>query len=86
MLADAGRVFALSIYLVDSCDLLSIQVLTKNMSMTFPKIDVLAFCFENQCEVVSFLLTMILLELKSMPVISAITGDEKNYLFIPSPA
>ena len=61
-----GRVFALSIYLVDACDLSSIQVLAKNMTMTFPNIDELIFCFEDQCEIVSFLLTMILLELRSI--------------------
>ena len=50
---------ALDIYLVDSCDLPSIQVFTKNMSMTFPNITSLTFSFENPCEdIVSFLLTM----------------------------
>ena len=40
---DAGKVCALSIYLFDACDLPSIQVLTKNMTMTFPKIDTFNF-------------------------------------------
>ena len=83
--ANASRVSTLYIYLVDASDLPSIQVLTKNMSMMFPNIDELTFCFENQCEIVSFLLTMILLELRSIRVISAFTGDKKIYLFIPSP-
>jgi hypothetical protein len=64
-LADAGRVVsALDIYLIDSCDIPSIHVLTKNMTMKFPGITSLTYCFENPCEIVSFLLTMIVLELK----------------------
>ena len=65
---DVGKVSALSIYLVDTFDLPSIQVLTKNMTMTFPEIGELTFCFENQCEIVRFLSTMIVLELKSIRV------------------
>ena len=61
-LADAVGVSALSIYLVDSCDMPSIYMLTKNLTMTFPKIVELTFWFENPCEIVSFLLTMIILE------------------------
>ena len=59
MLANEGEVCALSICLIDSCDLSSIHVLTKNMTMTrtFPTIDYLTFCFENYREIVSFLLT-----------------------------
>ena len=85
VLADAGKVLALSIYLVDACDLPSIQVLTRNMSMTFPEIGDLTFCFENQCEIVSSLSTMIELELKSIRMNSAVAGDEKNHRFIPLP-
>jgi hypothetical protein len=81
-LADAS---GLSIYLVDSCDMPSIHVLTKNLAMRLPDLTWLTFCFENPCKIVSFLLTMIVLELKSICVISAVTrnGDKKNYLFIP---
>ena len=84
---DAGEISALSIYLVDSCDMPNIHALTKNMTMTFPKITILNFCFENSCEIVSFLLTMIILEFKrrALYVISANAGDEENYLFIPRP-
>ena len=80
-----GNIYQLSIYLVDSCDMPSIQVLMKNMSVTFPEVSTLTFCFENpcRCKIVSFLLTMIILELTSIRVISAITGDEENCLFIP---
>ena len=56
------NIHTLSIYLVDSCDMHGIHVLTKNMTMKFPKIVYLTFCFENPCEIVSFLLTMIILE------------------------
>ena len=50
------KIDTLSIYLVDSCDLPSIQVLTKNMTMTFPNLTSLTFSFENPCEqIVSFL-------------------------------
>ena len=85
--ADAGDISELSIYLVDSdsCNISSVHVLIKNMAMTFPKITSLTFCFENPCEIVSFLLTVIILELKSRCVISAITGDEENCLFTPRP-
>jgi hypothetical protein len=62
--SDAGKPSALDIYLVDSCDIPSIHVLTKNMTMRFPGLTSLTFCFENPCEIVSFLLTMIVLELK----------------------
>lgn len=82
MSADADRISKLCIHLVDSFD---IHVLTKNLTMAFPNIDHLTFYFETPCKVVSFLLIMILLELKSILVISVITGDEKNYLFIPPP-
>ena len=86
-LVDARVIDGLSIYLVDCCDLPSIQVLTKNMTMTFPNITSLTFFFENPCEkIVSFLLFMIVLELNIIRVILAITGDEKYYLFIPLPA
>ena len=55
-LVDARFIYGLSIYLVDSCDLPSIQVLTKNMVTTFPSITSLTFSFENPCEkIVSFL-------------------------------
>ena len=67
-LADAGRISQLSIYLVDSCDIPSIHALAKNMNTSFPKIDYLTFCFENSCEIVSFLLIIIILELRSIPV------------------
>jgi hypothetical protein len=62
----SNTVFGLSIYLVDSYDMPSIHVLTKNMTMRFPGLFSLTFCFENPCEIVSFLLTMIrvVLELK----------------------
>jgi hypothetical protein len=76
-------VFGLSIYLVDSCDMPSIHVLTRNMATRLPELVWLNFCFENPCEIVSFLLSMIVLELKSICVISAITGDKENHLFIP---
>ena len=85
MLADAGRISWLSIYLVDSFDMPSIHVLTKDMTMTFPGIIYLTFSFENSCEIVSFLLSIIVFGLINIHVISAITGDERNYLFIPSP-
>jgi hypothetical protein len=58
-LADAGpgrsevSEFTLVIYLVHSGDLPSIHVLTKNMTMIFPKIIYLTFCFEIQCEIPS---------------------------------
>ena len=56
MLADACEIDTLSIYLFDSSDLPSVQVLTKNMIMTFPNITSLTFSFENPCEkIVSFL-------------------------------
>jgi hypothetical protein len=53
-LADAC---GLSIYLVDSCDMPSIYVLTKNLAMALPELQVtrLTFCFENLCKIVSFL-------------------------------
>ena len=82
---DAGDICQLSIYLVDSCDMSSIHVLMKSMTMTFPKITPLTFCFENPYGIVSFLLTMIILDLTSIRVISAITGDEENCLFIFRP-
>jgi len=52
-LADADRIFQLSIYLVDSCDMPSIHELTKNMTVMFPKIVFLTFCFEDSCEISS---------------------------------
>ena len=69
----AAKISRLTIYLVDSFDMSSIQVFTKNMTMTFPEIIYLGFCFENQCEIVSLLLAMIVRELKSICVISANT-------------
>jgi hypothetical protein len=80
MLSDIS---GLSIYLVDSCDMPSIHVLIKDMTTTFPDLTWLNFCFENPCKIVSFLLTMTVIELKSICVISASTGDKENYLFIP---
>ena len=77
-----GGLPALSIYLVDSCDVPSIHVLTTNMTMKFSEIVYLILCFENPCEIVSFLLTITVLELKSIRMISAITGREENYFFI----
>ena len=67
-LVGAGRTSQLAIYLVDSSDMPSIYALTKNMTTTFPRIDYLSFYFENSCEIVSFLLIMIVLELKSIRV------------------
>jgi hypothetical protein len=80
---DMGRVIDFFIYLVDSCDIPSIHMLTRNMAVMFPEIISLTFCFEHQCEIVSFLLNMIISELKSIHVILAITGDEENCLFFP---
>jgi hypothetical protein len=53
-LADAS---GLTIYLVDSCDMSSIYVLTKNLAMRLPELQVtwLTFRFENSCKIVSFL-------------------------------
>ena len=70
-----AKISRLSIYLVDSFDMPSIHVFTKNMTMTFPEIIYLGFFFENQCEIVSlsFKLATIVRELKSIHVISAIT-------------
>ena len=51
MLADECE---FAIYLVDSCDMPSIYVLTKNMTMASPPIFSLNFYFENPCEIVSF--------------------------------
>jgi hypothetical protein len=73
----------LSIYLVDTCNMPSIHVLIKNMTTTFPNLTRLNFRFENPCKIVSFLLTMTVIELKGICVISASTGDKENYLFIP---
>ena len=70
MLVNAGNISLLTIYLADSFD---IQVFTKNMTMTFPEITYLGFCFENQCEIVSLLLMMIVCEIKSIRVVSAIS-------------
>ena len=78
------EISGLSIYLVDSSDIPSIHVLTKNMTTRFPGIIWLTFCFENPCEIVSFLIIIrVVVGLKSIFVISAITGDKENYLFIP---
>jgi len=77
------EISGLSIHLVDSCDMPSIHVLTKNMITRFPELISLTFCFENPCKIVSFVLTMIILELRSIYVISAITGYKEDYLFIP---
>ena len=55
-LADARVIDGISIYLVDSCDLSSIHVLTENITTTFPNITSLTFSFETPCEkIVSFL-------------------------------
>ena len=67
-LASADGISQLAIYLVDSSDMPSIHALAKNMSMTFPKIDYLSFYFENSSEIVSFLLIIIVFELKSVRV------------------
>ena len=56
MLANGGKISRLTIYLVDSFDMPSIQMFTKNMTMNFPEIIYLGFCFKNQCEIVSPLL------------------------------
>ena len=81
---DAGKVCALSIYLFDACDLPSIQVLTKNMTMTFPKIDTFNFPLwesmwnrEFPVDPWSYL-NFWAFELKNICVISAFTGDEKK--------
>ena len=58
MSVDAREVSALTIYLVDSCDLPSIHVFTEHITMKSPLIAELNFCFKNQCEIVSFLLTI----------------------------
>ena len=50
---------AIDAYLVDPCDLPSIQVLTKNLTMTFPDITSLTFYADYPYEIVSFLLTMV---------------------------
>lgn len=53
---NTNQIYALGIYLVDSCDLSSVHALTKNMTVTFPNITSLAFSFENPYEkIVSFL-------------------------------
>ena len=58
-LSDSRVIDGFSIYLVDSCDLPSIQVLAKNMAITFPNITSLKIFFENPSEkIVSFLFTM----------------------------
>ena len=55
---------AIDAYLIDSCDLPSIQVLIKNTCMRFPDVTPLNFYFRldsyyRDSEIVSFLLTMI---------------------------
>ena len=75
-----GGVFELFIYLVDSCDMPSIHALTKSMAMRFPQINSLTFCFEHQCDIVRFLLIIIIPELRN---VSGITGNEENCLPIP---
>ena len=52
--ADAGEISQLSIFLVDPCDMPSVHALTKNLTITFPKITTLNFSFKNPCEIVSF--------------------------------
>jgi len=80
------NIHELLIYLVDSCNVPSIHPLTKDMTMTLPSITSLTFRFKNPCEIVSFLLTMIARELRSIPVILATTRDEEIYLYVPRPA
>ena len=50
---------AIDAYLVDSCDLPSIQVHSKNITMTVPNITSLTFYVQHPCEIVSFMFTMI---------------------------
>lgn len=79
-------VFELFIYLVDSSDMPAIHGLMKSMAMRFPQINSLTFCFERQCEIVRFLLIILIVpKLKSIYVISGITGNEENCLSIPRP-
>ena len=47
----------LSIYLIDSSDMPSISALANDMIMCFPDIRWLNFCFERQCEIVSFFIS-----------------------------
>ena len=54
----ADRIRELTIYLIDSSDMPSIYALAKNMALNFPQIGWLCLCFEHQCEIVSFLLTV----------------------------
>jgi hypothetical protein len=58
MLAKAGSVRELSIYLIDSSDMPSISALAKGMAVSFPQIAWLNLYFERRCEIVSFLLTV----------------------------
>jgi len=43
----------LSIYLVDSSDMAAINTLAQNMSVVFPGLNWLNFCFERRCEITS---------------------------------
>jgi hypothetical protein len=64
MLAQAERVRKLSIYLIDSSDMPSIYALAKDMAVSFPRIGWLDLWFERRCEIVSFLLTITVPDLK----------------------
>ena len=58
MVANPNNVRELSIYLVDSSDILSISALAKNMAVSFPQIGCLNLCFECQCDIVSVLIVV----------------------------
>ena len=58
MLARADNFHELSIYLIDSSDMLSIYALAKHMAVSFPQLRCLYLLFERQFEIVSFLLSM----------------------------
>ena len=58
MVAKADNITQLSIYLIDSSDMPSIDALAKDMAVCFPQIDWLNLWFEHRCGIVSFLLTV----------------------------
>ena len=53
MIAKADNITQLSIYLIDSSDMSSINELAKDMAVSFPRIDWLNLWFERRCEFVS---------------------------------
>ena len=81
MLTKSDGFYELSIYLIDSSDIPSIHALIKDMTVTFPQIGLLNLWFERRCEIVSFLLTITVPDLKSICIILATTWDSRKVLF-----